>query len=227
MKKILSVIAILIISTLCFTSCNLVKDKAQSPATSDEYFTFVEVDGGYAISAKDGMTLPATVQLPATYNEQDVVAVAKGGFKNNTEITKVVIPEGYKTIGNEAFAFCTALKTVEIGSIQGTTAKGAVIGMCTFKGCTALSDVKLGKDIKEIGAYAFYESKISSMQTLKNVEKIGSQAFGKCTSLSKFYIPASLVDIAEYAFAGANNVRFEIADSNTAYDVVDNEIVKI
>jgi hypothetical protein len=227
MKKILSVIAILIISTLCFASCNIIKDKEATKATADEYFNFVEVDGGYAISAKEDVTLPATVQLPATYNEQDVVEIAKNGFKNNTTVTKVIIPEGYRTIGNEAFAYCTALATVEVGSIQGTTAKGVTVGMSAFKGCTSLTDVRLGKDVKVINAYAFYETKISSVVTLKNVEKVGSQAFGKCERLSKFYIPASLVDIAEDAFTGSNNVKFEIAESNTVYDVVNNEIVKL
>lgn len=227
MKKVLSVIAILIISTLCFAGCNFVKDKEASSATSNEYFDFAEVEGGYSISVKEGVTLPETVQLPSTYNEKDVVAVAKNAFKNNTTVTKVVIPEGYKTIGSEAFAFCTALKTLEIGSISGTTAKGTVIGMSAFKGCTSLYDVKLGKDVKEIGAYAFYETKITSVVTLKNVEKIGACAFAKCSSLSRFYVPASLVDIAEDAFEGSTNVKFEIAESNTAYDVVNNELVKL
>ena len=42
MKKVLSVIAILIISTLCFAGCNFVKDKEASTATSNEYFDFAE-----------------------------------------------------------------------------------------------------------------------------------------------------------------------------------------
>ena len=225
--KFLSVIVILIMSMLAFTGCNVIKDKEAGQATANEYFEFVEINGGYQISAKEGANLSGAIQLPATYNDKDVIAVAKRGFVNNTNITKVIIPAGYKTIGVEAFAYCTSLKTLEIGSIAGTTEKGVEILMSAFKGCTNLSDVKLGKDVKVIGAYAFYETAITSMVTLKNVESVGSNAFGKCSSLARFYVPASLVEIAEDAFAGCSNVKFEVSDSNTAYKLVNGELVKL
>jgi len=222
--RIFSVRALLAVAMCSFSACDIgLKDKTYN-ATDSSYFEFTEIEGGYSLSVKLGVELPKTVKLPTAYEDKEVIAIANSAFKNNTAIEKVIIPQGYKSIGIEAFAYCTSLATVEIGSI-GTDTKGLVIGTSAFNGCTALKNLKLGDNVKVVEAYAFYETKITSV-TMNKVESVGAKAFAKCTSLTRFYIPASLVSIDESAFEGSDSVKYEAATSNTVYKIEDNKIVK-
>lgn len=222
--RIFSLIALLAVAMFSFSACDIgLKDKTYN-ATENSYFEFTEIEGGYSISVKEGVELPKTVKLPTSYEDKAVIAVANSAFKNNTTIEKIIIPQGYKSIGIEAFAYCTSLTTAEIGNI-GSSTNGLSIGTSAFNGCTSLKNIKLGDNVKSIDAYAFYETKITSV-TMNKVESVGAKAFAKCGSLTRFYIPASLISIDESAFDGSDNVRYEVATSNTVYKIEDNKIVK-
>ncbi|MDD6131775.1 MAG: leucine-rich repeat protein [Bacteroidales bacterium] len=104
-----------------------VPDEKYSTFTSDAYwgkfsnfkhpslFAYTEVPGGYSVS-KSPYALEADftgmLEIPAKYNSINVVAVADGAFQGFTGLTGVTLPEGLKTIGSNAFAGCTGIKTV-------------------------------------------------------------------------------------------------------------------
>ena len=48
-----------------------------APATSDEYFLYAAVEGGYMISAKLGETMPAALVIPSEKDGQDVVEIGR------------------------------------------------------------------------------------------------------------------------------------------------------
>lgn len=222
-KRILAILSILIIAMLTFASCNIVKDKTYG-ATSSDYFNFVErEDGTYEISLKDGAKLPAKVYLPITYNGVDVTAIADAGFKSNSQITEVTIPIGYEIVGEEAFAYCENLKTVKIANLGMGKEKNLTVGYEAFKSCKSLHTLTLGRCVKVISGYAFYETNLSRID-LARVEKIGVCSFGFCASLTNVVVPATLVDIHERAFEYSEKVTFAVADGNTVYKAVDGKL---
>ena len=70
-----------------------------APATSDEYFSYAPVEGGYMISAKLGQTMPADLVIPSEKDGQDVVGIADNAFENQSTIKSVLIPETVLSIG--------------------------------------------------------------------------------------------------------------------------------
>ena len=104
-----------------------VPDEKYSTFTTDAYwgqfsnfkhpslFAYTEVPGGYSVSKSPyalEKDFTGMLEIPAKYNSSNVVAVAEGAFQGFTNLTGVTLPEGLKTIGSNAFAGCTGIKTV-------------------------------------------------------------------------------------------------------------------
>ena len=86
------------------------------------------------------------------------------------KLTSVIIEEGVKSVGKQAFVNCTKLKNVEIPSTV------EIIGQEAFANCTALTDVVLRHDFAQplqIGASAF---PVSNSGFKINMEITGSAA---------------------------------------------------
>ena len=66
-------------------------------------------------------------------------------------VTKVVIKGGVTSIGNQAFVYCTSLRSVIIGDSVTS------IGEYAFSGCTKLASVTIGNSVETIGKWAFLE----------------------------------------------------------------------
>ena len=223
--KILSVLAIVIITMLSLVSCNIVTSKEYN-STSAEYFKFTaREDGTYAISLKADAEIPAKLYLPTSHNGVDVTAVANEGFKGNKTITAVTIPVGYELIGENAFSYCTNLKTVNIANLGSGTERNLTVGYEAFKSCTSLHTVSIGRCVKEIKGYAFYETNLPRID-LSRVESIGVCSFALCTSLTNVVVPATLVDIHERAFEYSEKVTFAVSDANPEYKAVNGKLVK-
>lgn len=223
-KRVLSIFFILIISMLGLVSCDIVKGK-DYVATGNEYFEFIEREGDtYALDVKDGVTLPEKVKLPSEYNGKPVVEIVANAFKNNATIKEVIIPVGYEIIGIEAFAYCAKLSSVNVGQYGVGDAKGLTIRASAFKGCSNLTSVTLGECVENIDAYAFYETGVIEINN-RGLKKVGYCAFGNCSSLKRFYVPATLVQIDEGAFNGSKGVSFEVSSSNPVYVGEDGKLV--
>ena len=73
----------------------------------------------YAVSVGNALYMESIV-IPATYNGKPVSAILPHAFESadgeNTTLRNIVIPEGVKRIGNDAFAHCTVLDSITIPS---------------------------------------------------------------------------------------------------------------
>ncbi len=191
--KFLSVLTIVVIAMMTFASCNIVTSKEYN-STSAEYFNFTARENGtYEVSLKQDAEIPAKLYLPVSYNGVEVTAVASEGFKGNQAITTITIPVGYELIGDDAFSYCTNLKTVNIANLGSGTEKNLTVGYEAFKSCTSLHTVSLGRCVKEIKGYAFYETNLPRID-LGRVESIGVCSFAFCTSLTNVIVPSTLVN---------------------------------
>ena len=110
-----------------------------------------------------------------------------------TGVTSVTLPSTLESLGNEIFAECPALTSVN--------SKSPIIGVQMFYHCNELSTIKLENTI-EIGNLAFNNSslsKVSSLELPEGLTTIGGYAFPRM-SITSVVIPSTVVNIGEKAF---------------------------
>lgn len=132
-----------------------------------------------------------------TYEDPDATEES-GELIKNGGIDAVVIGDGVKTIGYQAFANIPTLKSVVMGDALET------VGERAFYKCAALQEVSFGKNVKTIGERAFYScTSLKAAEMPASVESIGSYAFYKCSSLAEVNL-GSAEEIGDYAFYGCS-----------------------
>ena len=94
----------------------------------------VDYEVGIVLGVKGN---PEKVVLPSEVNGKQLTTIYKDAFKDNTAIKSITIPDSYTEIGDGAFAGCSSLETVNIGSGLET------IGKDVFNGCVKLKDITL------------------------------------------------------------------------------------
>ena len=182
-----------------------------------------KVDGGeaYRIKLKDETV--GDIRIPALIDNGNirVVEIAKNAFTiYGGGLTKVTISSGIETIGSEAFKDCKKLKEVTIEEGVKTIAyqafygcksiKSLVIpasvetlagnentfsGEGSFKGCNALTSLKIGAKTIGRGAFKGCEN-LEEVTIEEGVRTIAYQAFYGCKSIKSLVIPASVETLA-------------------------------
>jgi len=108
-------------------------------------------------------------------------------------VTKVIIEDGVTTIGDNAFAECTKLTTVEI---KGKITK---VGKRAFNKAQ-ITSITLPDGVTEIGESAFYGCKqLTSVSLGNGVAKINKAAFFECAALTELSLPATVTELGDYA----------------------------
>ncbi len=101
----------------------------------------------------------------------------------NTEITKLVIPDGVTSIPNYVFSGCSGLTSVTIPNSVTN------IGSYAFSGCSSLTSVTIPNSVTSIGSSAFSScSGLTSVTIGNGVTSIGSGAFYGCSGLEKVIV---------------------------------------
>ncbi len=111
-----------------------------------------------------------------------ITTIGTNAFRS-AAITELVIEEGVKEIGDQAFRGC--------GQMTGTvTIPDSVLSLDSwaFGECFKIENVIIGSGLTKIGGNAFYGcKKLAEITIGKNVKEIGSYAFYNCTSLANAY----------------------------------------
>ncbi len=115
-------------------------------------------------------------------------------YKEEPDVTEVVIPNDITEIAERAFMYCENIKAVIING-----------------------------NVKTIGLMAFYRCyKLETVTIAEGVEKIKNEAFGDCFPMKSIIIPASVKEIGDNAFIGCESLEsIEVAESNSAYCSID------
>ena len=144
--------------------------------------------GQYAFQSCDGLksvhisSLTAWCQIKFDYNANPL-RQAHELYLNGERVTKLVLPEGLKSVGTDAFAGCTGLTEVTIH--DGVTA----IGGSAFSGCSGLTGVTIPSHVTDIGDSAFSDcSGLTEMVIPHSVKAIGVGVFKKCNRLTKITV---------------------------------------
>ena len=161
-----------------------------------------------------------SVELPNT-----IISIGKSAFYKIKNFTYINIPNSVKSIGDKAFMDCAKLSTVDVGRNSTLTSIGSnafngcsslrsfyipnsveSIGAGAFRYCSAISSINIPTSLKSIETCAFSGTAIQSATIPSSVTKIGSYAFGRCTSLTTVTIPNSVTTIEGEAFSGCTSL---------------------
>lgn len=148
-------------------------------------------------------------------------------FKNNQTLKRVTLPTNdyFYEIGEEAFAGCTNLETVDAPTTLGDVGKrafqgcaklkslalgsnSAIIFESAFEGCTSLENIQITGTTVSIYANAFKGcTSLTSVTLPKYLRKMGDNAFENCTSLEEIKLPKEIESFGDNVFAGCTNLE--------------------
>lgn len=212
-KKIIA-LSLILITIVALTACDF--SAKQYEPSEESYFTFTQVNGGYAVGAKDVNNLPEKLNLPEEYNGELVVAVAENGFEG-ASVKEIAISKNIKVIGANAFNGSTVESIYFFTGVE-------IISDAAFFGCSNLKDLHLPKSVTTLGKSAFAScTSIKSVILPEKVATVDSACFAYCLSLDKVYIPRSVRVLGESVFVGcADSIQFEISAGNEYYKLDEN-----
>lgn len=144
------------------------------------------------------------VTLPAT-----VTRIDKGAFEN-TKLKKINL-DNVKTLGVGVFS------GDEFQSVEVPAAITALPDY-TFNNCTSLAEVKFNGEVKSLGAYSLFGTRIDINDFLKanaKLETIGESAFQNI-GWTNITIPANIKTVGDFAFYESSNTKFAQIMGNTA-----------
>ena len=182
-------------------------------------------DGGLQLNGfADGSSVPSVLVIP-----DGVTSIGRSAFADHTGLTSVIIPDSVTSIGDYAFSDCTGLTSVSIGNAV------MRIGDSAFDGCIGLTSITIPDSVTSLGLYAFRGCTNIATATMPTVainyipqdslqkvvltsgERIGSDAFRNCSSLTAITIPDSVTSIGSSAFSGCSGLTsVTIPDSVTS-----------
>lgn len=146
------------------------------------------------------------VVIPAEYKGFRVIGIGDGAFGRCEDIKSVEIADTVLEIGINAFAYCTALESVNFGA----TSTIKIINNQAFMYCESITRIDIPDSVIEIGEKSFAEC-----MSLENVvfgedsalEIINGQAFKRCRNLTSFTVPAGVVKIGSEVFWHCNSLQ--------------------
>lgn len=106
----------------------------------------------------------------AQFDFNNITQIGMGAFKN-TKLKAAEFGSMFKTLGAEAFAYCSKLAKVVVPYGLQSISKSA------FEGCASLTTFDFPSSITEIWDNAFYNSGLVNVELGNNVTQLGSNAF--------------------------------------------------
>lgn len=192
------------IKTNAFANCNLNSIEIPSSITNIRQGAF---SNGSASSVKI-KDLAAWCNINFELNFQtNPLSKASHLFLNGEEIHDLVIPDGVKTITNNAFYGFSGLTSVKIPSSVTS------IGKECFWDCSGIKTIEIGDNTSQeaatvVGIRAFYEcNNVESIVLGNNIVKIENTAFQNCDSVRSIVIPNSVKIIENGVFGGCDNLE--------------------
>lgn len=156
------------------------------------------------IHGNAGMNMPEQCFYDVPNIESVVISgavdVPRDMFGKCTELKKVTLKNGVRSIGEDAFRDCSSLESVIFeNTVLEKISDGA------FWGCSALSSIALPDSVTEIERNAFFETGLRNIQLPEKLTLIGGGAFCNCKNLKQVQLPPQLKELGEGAFFNCEN----------------------
>lgn len=126
--------------------------------------------------------------------------ISEYAFGENSNLTKIVLPDGLDKIDTYAFYLCKKLSDISIPSTV------TEIGSQAFGRCDSLKNIIIPASVENFES-AFYMSGLETVTIENGVKAIGIKSFEKCTKLVSVNIPESVETIGVGAFYGCSALK--------------------
>ncbi|MBR1921254.1 MAG: DUF2341 domain-containing protein, partial [Kiritimatiellae bacterium] len=128
-----------------------------------------------------------------------ITTINQYAFYQCPALESVTLPANLATLGANAFNDCKALTTVT----PFLPASVKSVGGSAFRGCTSLGgdlSIAPGGAAATIGEYAFYQTRITSLEMGDGITTINQFTFYQCPALESVTLPANLATLGANAF---------------------------
>ena len=137
-----------------------------------------------------------------------VKSIGENAFNAISTLKKVVLGASVEEIGARAFYNCAGLKEVSFNAGLKS------IGARAFYGCAGLEEVSLPDGLLKVDDYAFYKCVgLKKVNFGANTREIGRYAFYGCTALESLNLPATVETIGAHAFRSCRNLKSVVLKS--------------
>ena len=202
------------------------------------WYNLDEVNQTAEVSPSKGAKYSGNITIPSTINyngiNYNVQAIGNNAFANCNDLLSVKIPnciisigdrafsssnletltigDKISFIGQDAFAGCSSLLSISIPNID----HELIVGAMTFRNCTNLKEVSIGKGLTVIEEMMFSGcSNMASISIPSSVTTIKTSAFYDCYSLSSIVLHENITTIVGNAFEKCSNLKeLTIEDGN-------------
>ncbi len=193
-------------------------DTVDSGTCGDNLTWTLDSDGVLTITGTGAMT---DTPWRGEHMDQITKAVISNGVTNIgddafafcTAMTNITIPDSVTSIGDSAFAKCFALESITIPSSVTSIGGGA------FERCWTIESLNIPSSVKTIGAGAFFGLYgLTHLTIASGVTMIGDYAFNYCSALTSATIPKSVTTIGNAPFCNCSSLtEINVASGNTRY----------
>ncbi len=168
--------------------------------TFGHYYYNVDEYRGIAVIAYNGTD--TDIVIPGTTAQGNVDCIPSGVFRDNKNLTSVVISEGIELIERSAFNGCENIKSITFPDSL------TEIEPYAFDSCKSLKSIVLPKNLKVISQDMLIRcSGLESITIPDGVTRIDDQAFWACSSLKSLNIPGSVKSVGSQAFAYCSSLE--------------------
>lgn len=127
----------------------------------------------------------------------DVEEIPDYFMVNQKAITRILLPEGTRKIGNSAFSGCAKIEEIVLPSTLET------IDPLAFQGCLAIKRADIPSSISSLSSGVFNGCTALERVTLpESMTAIGDNSFAGCAQLDSIVLPQNLYMIGSGAFNG-------------------------
>ena len=158
-----------------------------------DYLTWEHVELGVRITGCD-KSFKGSMVIPDHINGVAVVEIGEEAFASCWSLKSVEIPGTVESVGWKAFADCGLEELHLRAGIK-------KIEDCAFLRCSSLKSVEIPGSVEVVGEYAFNGCDgLEELRLGAGIKKIENSAFGRCSSLRRVFLPSTIEELESYAF---------------------------
>ena len=215
MEQKLKMLVLVMLANLLIGQANIAYADVQRGTYNDAAWTFDTETGCLTVTPTNGIT-----EVPKYF----VGHVLHEGTTNYEDILikKIVIRDGFTSIGDHAFYKCFSLSEIVFPE-SGLKTIEAYSFFRAGKQNGSLTHVNLPEGLIEIGASAFQETALKSIKLPESLTTLGNSAFNMCNNIISVFIPKNVNSIGVTVWGNTNSelTEYVVDSKNTTYESLD------